>query len=587
MYALPALKWSRIRQIRLSGRLSADVLLMTLAVVIVLYLIGIPLLTNVFTAFRGPPDYLPFEAQSGFSLTNFPTAYSKASALTVFWDTGIFAIGSVAVGFTIGITLAWLVERTQLRYRTGIYVLALVPIMMPGIVTALAWIFLLGENNGLLNVAIRAVTPFADSGPFDVFTTYAMIWVQGLGMSTLAFLLMSASLRSMDSGLEEASAASGASTLTTIRRVTLPILRPSILSVLILMMIFAIESFEVPLVLGLGAGRQVFASNVFFALNPVGDFPRYGEVAAYSFSFLAFTFMLFYFYSRVTGQANRFATVTGKGYRPQRMRLGRWAYPAYGFIGLYAFFQVVAPFSILVWASLLDRFAAPSFEALGTVSLESYRTVLSQGDFLPALRNTFVVAFGAATIVAVVSATVAWIVVRSHMRGKRVLDLVASSSVAIPSVIAGFSFLIFYLTISKWVPLYGTVWVLILVFAFRISLAYRINVAGITQLDKSLEEVSMTSGATWLQTFRRIVVPLLAPSMMVGFILIFFLGFREFTLALFLGTTENKVLGVLVWNKLSANELGQAAALSVLVVGLLLVMAAILRGIVLPRFRSF
>jgi iron(III) transport system permease protein len=570
---------------RFVPRISGDKLLMVLAVLAVLYIVGIPLIADIFAAFRGPIDRLPFEDSAVFTLSNFSSAYGERDALAIIRETALFAGGAVVLAAVIGFTLAYLVERTDIPFRNVIFVLALVPIMMPPIVTALAWIFLLGENNGLINVFIRAVFGMDGSGPFSAFSFFGMIWVQGLTMSSLAFLLMSASLKTMDSSLEEASAASGGSTFHTLRRVTLPILRPAVLSTLVLLFILAIEAFDVPLVLG--ARTKVFANTVYFALNPVQDFPRYGEVAALSLSFLAFTYVLFFIYSHLTRQANRFATVTGKGYRPKRFVLGIWKYPALAFVLGFSLIQFVFPLLILLWASLLDRFIAPSFNELGLLTLDAYTDVFSKGVFWGALKNTLIVAVGAATIVAFFSTIVAWIVVRSNMRGKRVLDLVASSSLAIPSVIAGVAFIIFYLSISRWVPIYGTVWVLVLAYSFRFSLAYRINSAGVVQLGKELEEASVASGATMINTFRHVIMPLLAPSMFIGFILIFFLAFRDFTMAFMLGTSENKMLSVMVWNGLQSNNTGEAAAVSILIVAILAIAVGILRGLVLPRIRGF
>ena len=176
---------------------------------------------------------------------------------------------------------------------------------------------------------------------------------------------------------------------------------------------------------------------------------------------------------------------------------------------------------------------------------------------------------------------------RGNARGKRLLDFIASSSVAIPGVIAGLSFVIFYITISRWIPLFGTIWVLVLAYSYRLSLGYRVNVAGLTQISLELEEASKASGARWGSTFKRILAPLMAPNLIVVFMIIFFLGFRDFTLALLLSSKENVVMSVLVWQRLQTNDLGEAAALSVLMVVVLFVLAAGLRRILMRRFSTF
>ena len=578
---------SRIALARFRASVNLDTLLMVGAVLAVLYLIGIPLLVNIFSAFRGPADFLPFESGAGFTLQNFANAYTSDKALETLKDTSTFALGSVALAFVVGASLAWLVERTDIPFHNAIYVLALVPLMIPTISMSLGWILLLGESNGLLNVFIRDLFGLEGTGPFNIFTMYGMIVVQGFAGSTIAFLFLGAAFRNMDPSLEEASAASGASFGTTLRRVTFPILRPSMLSILFLSLIFALESFEVPLMFGLGARAQIFASNIYWSLSPAAGLPLYGEMAALSIGFLAIVYLLFFLYARVTRQAAKFATVTGKGFRPRRIALGAWKYVALGFVGAYSLLHLILPVGLLIWASFLNRFELPSVEALGRVSIESYRVVTNDPLFWSAFRNSLIVGFGSAFIVTSVSMVVAWIVLRSNLRGKSFLDLIASSSVAIPGVIAGLSFLLFYLTVNRWIPLWGTVWILVLAYSYRLSLAYRFNVAGLTQVSRELEEASRISGASWANTLRRIVLPLLAPTLIVVFSLTLFLALRDFTLALLLNSKDNTVLGVMVWNRFVTNEFGQAAALSVILAGIMLTLAIILRVFVLRRVRNF
>ena len=568
-------------------RVNVDVPVKIFAVFVLLYLVGIPLTTTIITAFRGPADFLPFEAGAGFTLDNISAVYGSPRLFSVLWDTLLFAGGSVALAFVIGLTLAFLVERTDLPFGNTVFFLVIVPIMMPPLTLALAWILIMGEASGFLNVMIRGAFFLEGRGPLSIFTLYGMIIVQGLSLSGISFLLMSAALRNMDPSLEDASATSGGKFLATLRRVTLPVLRPHILSAVILMFILSAESLDVPLVLGQGAKREVLATEIYYGLNvPIG-LPLYGEVAALAIHFLLMTYVLFFIYSRLTKHASRFATVTGKGFRPKRWALGRWKYPALGFVGVYTMFQLIMPVLLLVWTSLLGRFAAIDLADIGEFNLRAYRIVLADSRFLPAVRNTLIVAFGSATIITILSSTIAWLVVRGSFRGRRFLDLLASSSIATPSVIAGLTFLIFYLTISRWIPLYGTIWVLILAYSYRMTVAYRVNVAGLTQINRELEEASFASGGSWISTYRKVVIPLLAPSMMVGFVLIFFLGFRDFTLALLVGSADNTVLSVLVWNRLRTNDqFAEAAVLSLVSIAFLLTVSILLRGIVIRQIRE-
>jgi iron(III) transport system permease protein len=202
------------------------------------------------------------------------------------------------------------------------------------------------------------------------------------------------------------------------------------------------------------------------------------------------------------------------------------------------------------------------------------------------LRNTVLVAALSATIVAVLAAMLAWIVVRSQVPGKRVLDLLASTSIAIPSVIAGVSFLIFYLAMPgiSALGLYGTVWVLVLALSYRTAVGYRITAAGVAQIKHELEEAAAVCGATWLTTFRRVVLPLLLPTTLAVWLLVFIVNFREFTIALLLGSVDNQMLGPLLWRYVSSSEMGQASALAVIMAVILLTIGGLARRLVTSRF---
>jgi iron(III) transport system permease protein len=461
------------------------------------------------------------------------------------------------------------------------------PIMLPPLITGLSWIFLLGKSRGLLNVLLRSLLGVEGTGPFDVFTWYGMILAQGLAVVPFMFLLLSGAMRRMDPSLEEASLVAGCGWWRTITRVTLPVLRPALLSALLLTAIITLEAFDIPLLLGLGAGARVLATSVYYPLYPQIGLPRYGEVAAIALTFLVLTYILAALYARATREQARYATVTGKGFRPRQIDLGRWRYVALGSIGLYLVVQVVLPTFVLLWSSLLDGYRPPTdWALLQELSLKSFARVLGDTRFWPALRTTVVVAALSATIVAVLAAILAWMVVRSQVPGKRLLDLLASTSIAIPSVIAGVSFLIFYLAMPgiRSLGLYGTVWVLVLALSYRTAVGYRITSAGVSQIKHELEEAAAVCGATWLTTFRRVILPLLLPTTLAVWLLIFIVNFREFTIALLLGSVDNQMLGPLLWRYVSSSEMGQASALAVIMAAILLTVGGCARRLVVARF---
>jgi iron(III) transport system permease protein len=581
-----------------SGRwaraLSGDRLAVGGAIAAAAYLLVPPIAFTIYSAFRTPAARLPFEQGVSWSFANITRLYTSGTLQSTLGDTTIFVAGSVTLALVIGFVLAWLVERTDLPLRGTVFVLLLFPLMMPGLVTTMGWLLLLGERTGMVNVVIRAVLPFWEVGPFDVFSMYGMVVVQGFNLVALMFIFIGAALRNVDPVLEEASRTSGASFFTTLRRVTLPVLRPSILGLVMLAIILTVESFEVPLLLAGGAGADIFSTRLYFALNDAsGAPPAYGTVAALGLHFMALTYVLFFLYHRLVGDTERYVTLAGRGYRAKRYELNNWRWAILAAIGLFLLVTSVAPFLVLLWTSFLPNYVQPGAEAIRRLSLDQYGALLSDRRLVSAWLNTLLVAVAAPTISVGVTLVIAWVVTRAKgAAGLRVaLDLFLSSSIAIPGVVAANAMLLFYLRanqlVPSWFPLYGTVLVLVLVYSYRMAVAYRVNRAGVMQVAREMEDASYTSGASQMQTFRRVVLPLVSPTAFAAWVLLFLVAFREFTLPLVVGRESPPfVVSVLIW-KLWGQHAGQAAALGVLTVVFLSAVLLGLRLFVFRRLRRF
>ena len=553
-------------------------------------------------AIRVPAGNLFFEPTSSWGLSNFPAVYSGSRALqSTLYDTAIYTFGAVALGFSVGLVIAWLIERTNLPFRNVVFVILLFPLMMPAIVTTLGWILLLGPRMGFMNVMARTVLnwiPGVDftAGPFNITTMYGMIVVQGFGQVTFFVILLGAALRSMDPSLEDAARTSGAGFVKIVRTVTLPLLRPSILGALILSTIFTVESFEVPLLLATGAKADILSTRVWELLTTgSGEDPLYGAVAAMGLHFMLLTYLLFYLYSYYTARSERFATMTGKGFRARRYELGSWKWPIFFAVISFLTFLSFAPFVILLYQSFLPTYMSPSWAVFERFSLDGYRDLFDNRRLWSAVRNTIAVALVAPTISVTVALIISWSVVRGRAAPKvrLFLDLFTSSSLAVPAVIASFAFFLFYLNVNRmlpdfldWIPLSKSLLVLMLAYSFRVALAYRFQRAGVAQIAKELEEVSATSGASAYSTFRRILVPLLAPYTFGAWIILFLLAFREFTLPqVITAGSDPFVISTLVFNL--AVDPDQRAALSMMTVAFLIVVLLFIRVFILKKIRAF
>ena len=551
------------------------------AIVTAVYLVSAPLLMLVVTAFRGPDDFLPFEPDAEWTLEHLRTIYYDPVLYQVtIPDTLTFVIGSVVCTFVIAFSLAWLVERTDLPWRNVLFTLILFPLLVPTIVLAIAWIYLFGPNAGWVNVALRSLLGFSGDGPLDVFTMPGLIACQSVALVPFVFLLMSATLRTMSPALEEASSTSGASPWTTFRRVTLPVLRPGMLAPLILTALITLEQFEMPLLVGLPARINVFSTRIFYELNPDTGLPIYGRAAAVALPFLVIGLLLLCVYNRLVREADRYVTVTGRGYRPRRLPLGQWRWPAFtaavGYVGVTG----ILPAIVLIWISLYG-YGMPSLDLLSDASLEAYRTVINDPVFIGATLNTLLVAGASAALVVVLGAVIGWVLARTRMPGRAILDVVSFASVGIPSVIAGLAAMLLYLTLP--VALYGTVWVLILTYSYRLAVTTRMSRVGLIQIHTELEEASAMSGGRWLTTLRRVIFPLLAPTLVSGFVLLFIIGVREFTLAMILGSPDNLVLSVLLWRFFEDGSASEASAVASLIILLVVPVIFVLRRLVAPK----
>jgi iron(III) transport system permease protein len=540
-----------------------------------IYLVMAPLLALIATAFRGPSDLLPFEAGAHWTFDNLIDVYVKTPLVSsVLPNTLIFVVGSVAVTFLTAFTLAWLVERTDLPWRTTLFTAILFPLLVPGVVMAFAWTLLFAPNAGWINVLLRGLLGLQSPGPINIFSMPGLILCQGVASVPFVFLLLGAAMRTMNPALEEASSASGARPLTTFLRVTLPVLRPGVLAPLILAILVALEQFEMPLIIGFPARINVFSTRIYFELNPEDELPAYGKAAAVALLFLAAAVVLLAIYNNLIKRADRFVTVTGKGYRPTRYPLGRWRVPALLFVGTYLAVGAILPAVVLVWTS----FSGGSNESL---NLDAYRALFADRRFWPAVGNTFLVAGLSAGLITLIGALLAWQILRLRFPGRALLDVVSFMSIGIPSVIAGFAVMVMHLTLP--IGLYGTVWILILAYSYRLAVSTRLSRASLMQIHAELEEASAASGGRWLDTVRLVVLPLLVPSLMASFVLLFIVGFREFTIPMVLQSEDNWVLSVIMWKLQADRQTAQAAAVGTLILLFVTPVIFVLRRQLLSR----
>jgi iron(III) transport system permease protein len=536
----------------------------------VAYLAGIPLIMLLYGSFRSAPIGEP---GATYTMQNYVKAYFDREFYLLFWNSLKYALGTCVISFFIGTYLAWINERTNTPFKKVFVVMALIPFIIPGILSTIAWILLLSPKIGLINLVVKEILRL-DSAPFNIYSMGGMVWAEAIHLYPLVFLLMSAAFRNMDTSLEEAALTAGSSTVTTFWRVTLPLMRPAMFGVLLVMFIRGIEAFEVPALVGVPARISVFTTKIFLAIH---QFPSdFGLAGAYAVTLLVISGTGVLIYQRITRKEERFATVTGKGYRPRVIDLGGWKYVTSASAFAIFLLAVIFPVFILLWSSFIPYYGVPSAELMAKLTLDNYKYVLTYPLALTAFKNSFYLSVGSATLVMLLTSVIAWITVKSKIPGRVFLDNMAFIPIAMPGIVLGVSLIWVYLTLP--IPIYGTIWVLLLAYITKfMPYGIRAASASMIQINKELEEASLASGGTWFQTFRKVLLPLLMPGFVAGWIYISIISLRELSTSILLYSYNSTVLSIMAFDLWEGGQYTYVCALGVLMVLLLVAMAFVAR----------
>jgi iron(III) transport system permease protein len=551
-------------------RLNTEALILIGAIVLVLYLAGVPLVMLLYGSIRSAPIGEP---GATFTFQNYVKAYVDKEFYLLLLNSVYYAIGTCSLTFVIGTFLAWVSERTNTPLKKLFVVLSLIPFIIPGILSTISWILLLSPKIGLINIVVKAALGL-ESAPFNVYSMWGMIWAESIHLYPLVFLLMSAAFRNMDTSLEEAALTSGSSTFQTFYTVTLPLMRPAMVSVLLINFIRGIEAFEVPALIGVPAKISVFTTKIFLAIH---QFPSdFGLAGAYAVTLLAISTTGVLIYGKMTRREERYATVTGKGYRPRVIDLGNWKWFTLGISFLIFLLAVILPIFVLLWSSFIPYYGVPSWELVAKMTWANYIYIVNYPLAATAFKNSFYLSVGSATLVMLLTSVISWITVKTKLPGRAFLDSMAFIPIAMPGIVLGVSLIWVYLTLP--IPIYGTIWVLLLAYMTKyIPYGIRAASASMIQINKELEEASLTAGGTWFQTFRKIILPLLMPGFTAGWIYISIIALRELSTSILLYSYNSTVLSIMAFDLWEGGQYTYVCALGVLMVILLVSMAAVAR----------
>jgi iron(III) transport system permease protein len=508
-------------------------------------------------------------SSGGITLENYALLLHSRDLTTLLLNSLVFSFVSMVVSLILGGVLAWLVERTDAPFRSLAYVTAIVSLATPFILYVAAWIYLLGRA-GPLNDIYRQLTGTMGS-PFNINSLPGMILVEAFLWSPLVFLLMSSTFRAANAEMEEAARISGASVFESVRFISLKLARPAILALAMFVFILNLEAFEVPALIGIPGRVEVLTTEIFRSVKELP--PRVGYASAFSVVMLLVISVLLYFYGRISRQAERHASITGKGYRPRPLRLGRGRYWAGGIIIANFVIVLLLPLLAVVWIAIMPFIRPMRWDALHAATFDHFLTVTSSPYYLSLVSNTLIVAVGVATAAMTLTLLAGWLAARRRPCGQFIDQLIVVPLI-FPGIVLGVALL--EIALRSPIPVYGTLWLIGLAFLIHyMPFGMRYSYAGVLQIHPELEQAAHVSGANTRQNITRIVLPLLMPALSSAWLFIFLLASKEMSLPLLLAGASSQTIAVAMFNLWANGQGTDVAALGLLWTALMTIFATI------------
>ena len=535
-------------------------LVLGVAVALLLFLVGYPLLWLILAAFGLPRE---------FGIEYFVRAFTRPQNYSALINTLQLALGTGVMSVLIGVPLAWATARTDIKFRNAVHALVALSYITPPYLTALAYIILLGPDAGQFNRFLRMFIE-VNSGPINIFTMGGIIFVIGIHVFAFTYFLTYSALRAVDSSLEESAQILGARRWQTTLRVNLPLVAPAITGGALLAAIDSLALFGPQAIIGTPA-QIVFLPTRIYAT--IGSYPpRWAEASALSLVLVLLT-VIGLAVQRSYLERRSYVTVGGRGLRTNRISLGAWRWPLLLFCIAVVFFSAVAPIGVLVLTAFSKSWTDPP--SLSNFTLAHFATALFFDQVsVRGIVNSTKLATAAAAVALVIGASVAYLDLRTSVRGRRLLDYLAILPLGLPGTVMAVGILLAFLRLP--VPIYGTIWILLAAYVARfVPLATRSANATFRQIDASLEEAGRITGASWSVAVRRILFPLSRPGLLVAFLLVFIPSFSELsaTILLYAGGTETIAIAIYRLNDLGQLEV--VSALAVFTIAVVLVLSGL------------
>lgn len=542
-----------------TGRLSIQGIVLGVAVASLLFLVGYPLLWLLLGALGVPQS---------FGIEHLQRAFTRPQNYAALVNTLQLALGTGLMSIFVGVPLAWATARTNMPLRYVVHALVALSYTMPPYLTALAYIFLLGPEAGHFNRLLQYSFGF-ESGPLNIFSMPGVIFVIGIHVFAFTYFLTHSALKSVDASLEESAQMLGAKRWQTALRINLPLVAPAITGGALLSAIDSLALFGPQAIVGTPA-QIVFLPTRIYAT--IGSYPpRWAEASALSLVLVVLT-VAGLALQRGYLERRSYITVGGRGVRTQTVNLGAWRWLLLAFCLTVVFFSAVAPVGVLTLNAFSKSWTDPL--SFSNLTLMHFNAALFQDQVaVRGIINSFKLATSAAAIAVLIGAAVAYLDLRTKVRGRRLLDYLAILPLGLPGTVMAVGVLLAFIRLP--IPIYGTIWILLIAYVARfIPLATRSANATFRQIDPSLEEAGRITGASWFHAIRRILMPLSRPGLLVAFLLVFIPAFGELSATILLYTGGTETIAIAIYRLNDLGQLEVVSALAVFTIAVVLTLAA-------------
>lgn len=549
------------------------------AAIALLALVGFAVLIPVATLLVSSVEVGTFGREMHVGFDNWAQPFRSPRLIEAGWNTLTLSVTRQAISLVLGVAIAWAIARTNLPWRGALEFGFWIALFMPTLPVALSWVLLAGGKHAILNEWVRALFPFVHGTVFNVYSWWGIVWLH-LVTATVPFkvFLLVPAFRNLDSALEEAGRTSGTGVLRTLWKIVVPLLAPAIVVVLLLGLIRAMQAFEIELVLGTPAGIDVYSTVIYRAMRQ--EPPLYGQASVLAMLFCAlmipFVLLQQWFVHRRT-----YATVGAK-FSARTADLGRLRWPAFAAIAALLALMTVLPVAMLVLGSFMKVFG--DFTTPGIFTLDHWTTALGRDDLVRSLVNTLTLGSLAAGLGMLLYTTIAYVTIKTRFVARSMLDFLTWLPTMVPGIVLGLGFLQTFLVTPLLRPVYGSIWALVIaVVVSMLTVGTQVIRGTLGQLSLELEEAAWTAGASRLRTLRTIVLPLIAPSVVVVGLQVFATAVSVVGVVVLLGTGSSQPLSVLQLFYLDAGRMEAATIVGLLILAIALV-AALLARLVGNRF---